>query len=195
MKKFYCSVGSHQQFWVGWSEWNLKCRSKSHVDYYQWCQEYREQISFHNPYSKYENHFLLLAYFLFFLDIHVMTIPLFPLFMFNLLSAVCFIVVVVHTGPKANTNKTQTNRFTWFPKTGYVHGGSRLYINGGMIQTLNSTQYNPTKPSVSLLHSVFLSNLHFLTLTVALSLLPLHTCFLHTQHFLYAFSRLSSVFN
>jgi hypothetical protein len=44
-----------------------------------------------------------------------------------------------------------------------------------MIQTLNSTQYNPTKPSVSLLHSVFLSNLHFLTLTVALSLLPLHT--------------------
>ena len=54
---------------------------------------YREQISLLNPYSKYENHFLLLAYFLFFLDIHVMTIPLFPLFMFNLLSAVCFIVV------------------------------------------------------------------------------------------------------
>jgi hypothetical protein len=53
---------------------------------------------------------------------------------------------VVHTGPKANTNKTQTSRFTWFPKTGYIHGGSRLYINGGMIQTLNSTQYNPQKP-------------------------------------------------
>jgi hypothetical protein len=52
----------------------------------------------------------------------------------------------VHTGPKANTNKTQTSRFTWFPKTGYVHGGSRLYINGGMIQTLNSTQYNPQNP-------------------------------------------------
>lgn len=50
-----------------------------------------------------------------------------------------------------------------------------MYINGGMIQTLNSTQYNPTKPSVSLLHSVFLSNLHSFTLTVALSLLPLHT--------------------
>ena len=82
---------------------------------------------------------------------------------------------VVHTGPKANTKKTQTSRFTWFPKTGYVHGGSRLYINGGMIQTLNSTQYNPTKPSVSLLHSVFLSNLHSFTLTVALSFLPLHT--------------------
>jgi hypothetical protein len=58
--------------------------------------------------------------------------------------------IVVHTGSKANTNKTQTSRFTWFPKTGYIHGGSRLYINGGMIQTLNSTQYNPTKPSVSL---------------------------------------------
>jgi hypothetical protein len=69
---------------------------------------------------------------------------------------------VVHTGPKANTNKTQTSRFTWFPKTGYVHGGSWLYINGGMIQTLNSTQYNPTKPSVSLLH-LFLSNLHSLS--------------------------------
>jgi hypothetical protein len=101
---------------------------------------------------------------------------------------------VVHTGPKANTNKTQTSRFTWFPKTGYVHGGSRLYINGGMIQTLNSTQYNPTKPSVSLLHS-FLSNLHLHTLSQLHCLLPLHTCFLHTQHFLYAFSRLSSVFN
>jgi hypothetical protein len=84
-------------------------------------------------------------------------------------------IVVVHTGPKANTNKTQTSRFTWFPKTGYVHGGNRLYIIEGMIQTLNSTQYNPTKPSVSLLHSVFLSNLHYFTLTVALSLLPLHT--------------------
>ena len=61
----------------------------------------------------------------------------------------------MHTGPKANTNKTQTSRFTWFPKTGYVHGGSRLYINGGMIQTLNSTQYNPTKPSVSLFTRCF----------------------------------------
>jgi hypothetical protein len=78
------------------------------------------------------------------------------------------IIFVVHTGPKANTNKTQTSRFTWFPKTGYVHGGSKLYIIGGMIQTLNSTQYNPTKPSVSLLHSVFLSSLHSFTLTVAL---------------------------
>jgi len=77
---------------------------------------------------------------------------------------------VVHTGPKANTNKTQTSRFTWFPKTGYVHGDSRLYIIWGMIQTLNSTQYNPIKSSVSLLHSVFLSNLHFLTLPVALTL-------------------------
>jgi hypothetical protein len=57
--------------------------------------------------------------------------------------------------------KHNTSRFTWFPKTGYVHGGSRLYIIGGMIQTLNSTKYNPTKPSVSLLHSVFLSNLHY----------------------------------
>jgi len=66
--------------------------------------------------------------------------------------------------------KTQTSRFTWFPKTGYVHGGSRLYIIGGMIQTLNSTQYNPTKPNVSLLHLVFLSNLLFFTLTVALAL-------------------------
>ena len=78
------------------------------------------------------------------------------------------VIYVVHTGPKANTNKTQTSRFTWFPKTGYVHGGNRLYIIGGIIQTLNSTQYNPTKPSVSLLHSVFLSNLHSFTLTVAL---------------------------
>ena len=98
---------------------------------------------------------------------------------------------VVHTGPKANTNKkTQTSRFTWFPKTGYVHGGSRLYIIGGMIQTLNSTQYNPTKPSVSLLHSVFLSNLHSFTLTVAL----FSSAHLHSHYTLYilppAFSRL-----
>jgi hypothetical protein len=54
-----------------------------------------------------------------------------------------------------------------------------------MIQTLNSTQYNPTKPSVSLLHSVFLSSLHSFTLTVALFS---HHCTL------YAFSRLSSIF-
>jgi hypothetical protein len=81
---------------------------------------------------------------------------------------------VVHTGPKANTNKTQTSRFTWFPKTGYVHGGSRLYINGGMIQTLNSTQYNPTKTSVSLLHS-FLSNLHLHSLSQLHSLFFLCT--------------------
>jgi hypothetical protein len=47
--------------------------------------------------------------------------------------------LVVHTGLKANTNKTQISRFTWFLKTGYVHGGSRLYIIGGMIQTLYST--------------------------------------------------------
>jgi hypothetical protein len=88
---------------------------------------------------------------------------------------------VVHTGPKANTNKTQTSRFTWLPKTRYVHGGSRLYIIRGMIQTLNSTQYNPTKLSVSLLHSVFLSNLLFLTLTVALfSSAHLHSYSLHS---------------
>ena len=35
---------------------------------------------------------------------------------------------VVHTGPKANTNKTLTSRFTWFPLIGYVHGGNILYI-------------------------------------------------------------------
>lgn len=70
-------------------------------------------------------------------------------------------VCVVHTGPKANTNKTQTSRFTWFPKTGYVHGGNRLYIIGGMIQTLNSTQYNPTKPSVSLTLGVSLKSTLF----------------------------------
>ena len=98
---------------------------------------------------------------------------------------------VVHTGPKANTNKTQTSRFTWFPKTGYVHGGSRLYINGGMIQTLNSTQYNPTKPSVSLLHSVFLSNLHSFTLTVAL----FPSAHLHTHCTLSSLSFFSSVFS
>jgi len=85
-------------------------------------------------------------------------------------------VSIVHPGPKANTNKTQTSRFTWFLKTGYIHGGSRLYIKGGIIQTLNSTQYNPTKPSVSLLHS-FLSNLHLHSLS-QLHCLPLsaHTC-------------------
>jgi len=76
--------------------------------------------------------------------------------------------IVVHTGPKANTNKNTNKQIYVVPQIGYVHGGSRLYIIGGMIQTLNSTQYNPTKPSVSLLHSVFLSNLLFLTLTVAL---------------------------
>jgi len=77
---------------------------------------------------------------------------------------------------KQTQRKHKTSRFTWFPKTGYVHGGSRLYINGGMIQTLNSTQYNPTKPSVSLLH-LFLSNLHLHSLS-QLHCLPLsaHTC-------------------
>ena len=39
-----------------------------------------------------------------------------------------------------------------------------------MIQTLNSTRYNLSKPSVSLLHLVFLSNLLFLTLKIALTL-------------------------
>jgi len=42
--------------------------------------------------------------------------------------------------------KTQTSRFTWFPKTGYVHGGSKLYIIGGMIQTLNSTPVQSQNP-------------------------------------------------
>ena len=45
-----------------------------------------------------------------------------------------------------------------------------------MIQTLNSTHYNPIKHSVSLLYSVFLSNLLLLPLKVA------HTL---TAHFLY----------
>jgi hypothetical protein len=47
---------------------------------------------------------------------------------------------VVHTGPKANTNKTQTSRFTWFPKTGYVHRGSKLYIIGGMLYYLENVE-------------------------------------------------------
>jgi len=81
-----------------------------------------------------------------------------------------FVISVVHTEPKANTNKTQTSRFMWFFKTRYVHGDSRLYIIEGMIQTLNSTRYNPSKPSVSLLHLVFLSNLLFLTLKIVLAL-------------------------
>ena len=67
----------------------------------------------------------------------------------------------MHTGPKANTNKTQTSRFTWFPKTGYVHGGSKLYIIGEIIQTLNSTPVQPQNP-------VFHSNL-LTTLKVALT--------------------------
>jgi len=50
---------------------------------------------------------------------------------------------IVHTGLKANTNKTQTKHkqadLRCSSKTGYVHGGNRLYIIGGMIQTLNST--------------------------------------------------------
>ena len=83
----------------------------------------------------------------------------------------------MHTGPKANTNKTQTSRFTWFPKIGYVHRGSRLYIIGGMIQTLNSTQYNPTKTQCFTLTLVSLKFALALTLTVALSSsLSAHTC-------------------
>jgi hypothetical protein len=79
--------------------------------------------------------------------------------------------------------KTQTSRFTWFPKTGYVHRGSRLYIIGGMIQIFISTQYNPTKSSVSLLHSVFLLNLHLHSLS-QLHCLPLsaHTCTVSALH-------------
>jgi hypothetical protein len=86
----------------------------------------------------------------------------------------CMRTVLCILDRKQTQIKHNTSRFTWFPKTGYVHGGSRLYIIGGMIQTFNSTQYNPTKPSVSLLHSVFLSNLHFLTLS-QLHLHSLHT--------------------
>ena len=62
------------------------------------------------------------------------------------------------------------------PKPSTIHGDSRLYIIEGMIQTLNSTQYNPIKPSVSLLHSVFLSNLYFSLSqlhSLALTTLPL----------------------
>jgi hypothetical protein len=95
-----------------------------------------------------------------------------------LTSLILWYQFVVHIGPKANINKTQRSSFTWFPKTGCVHGGSRLYIIRGMIQTLNSSQYNPTKPNVSLLHLVFLSNLLFFTLTVALALIAhlLYSC-------------------
>ena len=101
-------------------------------------------------------------------------------------------VIVVHTGPKANTNKTQTSRFTWFPKTGYVHGGSKLYINGGMIQTLNSTQYNPQKP---VFHSYTLFS-QICTCTLSHSCThhtSLHTYFLHT-HCTLPLSFLTSVF-
>ncbi|XP_061955640.1 uncharacterized protein LOC133677578 [Populus nigra] len=89
-------------------------------------------------------------------------------------------------------SKHKTSRFTWFPKTEYVHGDSRLYINGGMIQTLNSTQYNPQKTSVSLLHS-FLSNLHLHSLSQLHS--PHFSAhFLHT-HCTLPLSFLSSVLN
>ena len=45
-----------------------------------------------------------------------------------------------------------------------------MYIIERMIQILSWTQYNP-KTSVSLLHSMFLLNLLFLTLTVAFTLI------------------------
>ena len=100
----------------------------------------------------------------------------------NYLSSTCvwlFKLFVVHTEPKTNTNKTQTNRFTWFFKIEYVHGDNRLYIIGRMIQTLNSTQYNPTKPSVLLLHSVFILNLYLHSLS------QLHYFLLCTWHTFY----------
>ena len=77
--------------------------------------------------------------------------------------------IVVHTGPKANTNKTQTSRFTWFPKIGYVHGGSRLYIIGGIIQTLQPNPNTIPEPSVSLNTRCFSQICIFFTLTVALT--------------------------
>ena len=71
--------------------------------------------------------------------------------------------------------------FMWFPKTGYVHGGSRLYIIGGMIQTLNSTQPNTTHKTqcitltlgVSLKYA--LSHSHSCTCTLPLQCTHLHS--------------------
>jgi len=83
--------------------------------------------------------------------------------------------------PLESLIKTQTNRFTWFPKTEYFHRGSRLYIIGGMIQILNPTQYNPSKPvfhsytrCFSQICTFSLSQLHFLYSS--------HTCFLLCLH-------------
>jgi len=60
----------------------------------------------------------------------------------------------------------------WFPKTRYIHGGSRLYIIRGMIQTLNSTQpqYNPQTQCFTLTFCVSLKSAlsHFNSYTVFL---------------------------
>jgi len=76
---------------------------------------------------------------------------------------------VVHTGSKANTNKTQTSRFYVVPQNQVCPQMQQIvyYWRNDTNTQLNPIQ--PTKPSVSLLHLVFLSNLHFLTLTVALA--------------------------
>ena len=73
-----------------------------------------------------------------------------------------------------------------------------------MIQTLYSTQYNPTKPSVSLLHSVFLSNLHLHSLSqlhslqslvFALTTLALQTSFVSFSLSLSTFYRRNGSIN
>ena len=83
----------------------------------------------------------------------------------------------MHTGPETNTNKTQTSRFTWFPKIGYVHGGSRLYIIGGIIQTLNSIPIQSQNPVFHSTLGVSLKSVFFFTLLHTLLSLALHFFF------------------
>lgn len=61
--------------------------------------------------------------------------------------------------------KIQTSRFMWFPKSSTSTKTSYCILLKKIIQTLNLTLIQSQKPSVSLLHLVFFSNMLFLSLS------------------------------
>jgi len=99
---------------------------------------------------------------------------------------------VVHTGLKANTNKIQTSRFTWFPKPGTSTEAADCILLEEWYKYStqpNTTHKKPVFHSYTLFSQIFTCT-HSHSCTHHTSL---HTYFLHTQCTL-PLSFLSSVF-
>eukprot|EP00258_Populus_trichocarpa_P051379 XP_024467398.1 receptor-like serine/threonine-protein kinase SD1-7 [Populus trichocarpa] len=62
--------------------------------------------------------------------------------------------IVVHTGPKANTNKTQTSRFTWFPTSRVTW---RLWNEGKASELIDALRDESCNPSEALIRCVHIS--------------------------------------